>query len=97
MPPETPIAVDRAHYDLIVSTARDVKHICRMLDGIADRLEALENRDCPCEAVLGLSEDVELLQAQSAEMRGKIAVGVGILGIIAGWIGSLLPGWLGRV
>jgi len=90
-PPDTAIPLDRAHYDLIVSTAERTRHIEEMLGTISGKLAA-----CPCPAVADLQNDVETLQAQSAELRGKFAVIVSALGIVAGWIGSLLPGLLGR-
>lgn len=84
------VVIDSEHYDMIIATATRTEHIEKTLDGIAEKLAA-----CPCPAVTGLRSDVDALQQDAANLKGRFAVIVSALGVLAGWIGSLLPGLVG--
>jgi hypothetical protein len=96
---EADIPIDRAHYDCIVETARDVRHLTKAVDDLAAEVRGIAARiaACPCPAVKELQADMETLQTDAANLRGKFAVIVSALGVVAGWIGSLIPGLIGRV
>ncbi|GEM_PF-2173153 len=95
MPPETPIAVNRQHYDQIVA---DHERICALagdIGEIKDSIKEVANSLRKC--VEDHETRIRKIEAEAADLRGRFAVIVATLGIVAGWIGSLLPGWLGRV
>jgi hypothetical protein len=54
-----------------------------------------EKVDGLAKAVDTLTSDVKELRDATSLMRGKIAAVVAIASMIAGWIGSLIPGLIG--
>jgi len=98
MASEIDISIDRQHYNCIIETANDVKHLTKAVGDLATKVDSIATRmaACPCPAVKDLQSDVETLQIASADLKGRVAVAVGILGIVAGWIGSLIPELVGR-
>lgn len=97
MTPTTPIPLDREHYDMIVGTCRDVKYLCRQFEQLSEDVREIRNEisACPCPAVVELQNDVEALQIETSNLKGKLAILVGVIGTVAGWIGSILPDLFG--
>lgn len=89
MPPDTVIPLDRAHYDAIIRTEEAMVHVAEKVDLLADDVAELKARKCPCDTVIRL-------QSESDNLKGKFAVIVAAIGIVAGWIGSLIPNLFGR-
>lgn len=73
-PPDTAMVIDRAHYDMIVENRRDVQHICRTLDALVGKVDALSDQfgDCPCEAVKAAQKDIGDLKTSTAYTTGKV-------------------------
>jgi hypothetical protein len=75
-PPDTLQTIDREHYDLIVSNSRDLKYLCREVQGLREDVSELRARECPCDAVRKLQDDSTNLRVRVA----GLAAGVTLVG-----------------
>lgn len=102
----TEIPLDLRTYRLIVKTAEKVDNLTDAVGAIKGDVEALKGgvSDLKQDVAICLNQngeivdlraDVDLLQNESANLKGKIAIIVILFGTVAGWVGNILPSLVG--
>lgn len=99
MASESDISIDRVHYDRITETATNVDHLIKAVDKLVINVDELKRGLSEClplqKDVFLLREDVDKLQIESSNLKGKLAVIVIVFGVIASWIGNIIPSMIG--
>ena len=94
--------LDKETIQAIAKTAQRVDHLADLmtstmqkLDKIGDAVGGLKTDVAVClsqrEQIKELQDDVEQVQIESANLKGRIAMIAILFGTIAGWIGNILP------
>ena len=100
------IPLDLQTYRLIVKTAEKVDNLTSAVEDIKDDVGALKGSVSEIKQdvvvclnqngeIVDLRADVDLLQNESANLKGKIAIIVILFGTVAGWVGNILPSLVG--
>ena len=94
MASDADVSVDREHYDCIIETARDVRHLTKLFDKLDKKVDGIDGRisSCPCPAVKDLQKDVSALKTQNAYTTGKLAGIVAAVSLAANYIAPYLFG-----